>query len=63
MADNDNDKPGDIPLPPNLKMAPKVCMIFSNRLKKVLKLVFNCQNTVNLALYVILQGKTHNFLH
>ena len=26
MADNDNDKPGDIPLPPNLKMAPKVCM-------------------------------------
>jgi len=24
MADNDNDKPGDIPLPPNLKMAPKV---------------------------------------
>ena len=26
-TDNDNDnRPGDIPLPPNLKMAPKVCM-------------------------------------
>ena len=35
MADNDNDKPGDIPLPPNLKMAPKVCMIFFTKLTRL----------------------------